>query len=136
MVKIKSKSRANGLSSIRHTKETQNIMFVQLGIENDSDFIRKSIVHLAQKNGFLEKPTTQPAYIDMDKWSKIRQLDLNSFIQKNGKTVKARGYRGVDYTYLYAFWFLRSIPEYKHPTSAELQRLAIVDYGTNMIAEK
>lgn len=136
MVKIKSKSRANGLSSIRHTEETQNIMFIQLGIENDSDFIRKSIVHLAQKNGFLEKPTTQPAYISTDKWTIIRQLDLSSFIQKNGKTVRARGNRGVDYTYLYAFWFLRSLEKYQHAHYAELQRCAIIDYGTKMIAEK
>ncbi len=136
MVKVKSQSRANGLSSIRHTKETQGIMFVQLEIENDSDFIRKSIVHLAQKNGFTDKPIIQPSYITMDKWIRIRELDLRSFIQINGKMVKARGDRGVDYTYLYAFWYLRSIPEYKHPTSAELQRLAIIDYGTKMVAEK
>ncbi len=136
MVKIKSKSRANGLPSIRHTEQTQNIMFVQLGIENDSDFIRKSIVHLAQKNGFLEKPTAQPSYISIDKWTMIRQLDLNSFIQKNGKMVRARGDRSVDYTYLYAFWFLHSLEKYKYAHYAELQRRAIIEYGTKMIAEK
>ncbi len=136
MVKIKSKSRANGLSSIRHTEETQDIMFIQLKVENDSDFIRKAIVHLAQKNGFLEKPTTQPAYISIDKWTMIRQLDLSSFIQKNGKMVGSRGDRSVDYTYLYAFWFLHSLEKYQHAHYAELQRCAIIDYGTKMIAEK
>ncbi len=128
----KSQCRVNGLSSVRHTDQTRGI-FNQLKITNDSDFLRKAIVHLAQKNGFDGKPDIRPYYIDVMKWIKIEQLYEKSFAQKNGEMVKSRGKRGVDYTYLYAFLYLRSTLEYRHPTSAELQRLAIIDYGTEMI---
>ncbi len=131
----KNQCRVNGLSSVRHTEKTRNI-FDQLEITNDSDFLRKAIVHLAQKNGFEGKPSLRPYYVGVDRWSKIEQLYEKSFAHKNGETIKSRGKRGVDYTYLYAFLYLRSTLEYKHPTSAELQRLAIIDYGTEMIAEK
>ncbi len=124
--------RVNGLSSVRHTEETRSI-FDQLEITNDSDFLRKAIVHLAQGNGFEGKPDLRPYYIDVVRWAKIEQLYTKSFAQKNGETIKSRGKRGVDYTYLYAFLYLRSTLEYKHPTSAELQRLAIIDYGKKMI---
>ncbi len=124
--------RVNGLSSVRHIPETRSI-FDQLKITNDSDFLRKAIVHLAEKNGFDGKPDLRPYYIDVAKWAKIEQLYTKSFAQKNGEMIKSRGKRGVDYTYLYAFLYLRSTLEYRHPTSAELQRLAIIDYGAEMI---
>ena len=127
----KSQSRVNGLSSVRHTDKTRSI-FDQLKVTNDSDFLRKAVVYLAQKNGFKDRPSIRPDYIDTEKWSKIEQLYTNSFILKNGKAVKSRGERGVDYTYLYAFLYLRSTLEYRHATSAELQRLAIIDYGIKM----
>ncbi len=125
----------NGLSSVRHTDETRSI-FDQLEITNDSDFLRKAIVHLAQKNGFEGKPNLRPYYVGVDKWLKIEQLYEKSFTQKNGETIKSRGKRGVDYTYLYAFWFLHSLEKYKYVKYAVLQCVAIVDYGTKMIAEK
>ena len=136
MLKVKSKSRVNGLSSVRHTDQTRNIMFEELKVENESDFIRRAIVYFAQQNGFGDKPIAQPDYIDIHRWTKIRALDLNSFVQINGKMVKARGDRGVDYTFLYAFWFLRSLEKYEYVPYAELQRLAIIKYGTKMITEK
>ncbi len=136
VIMTKSQSRVNGLSSVRHTGRTYSIMFTELKVENESDFIRKAIVYFAQENGFGDKPVTLPSYIDIDRWTKIRSLDLKSFMQKNGKMIKSRGDRGVDYTYLYAFEFLRSLAEFKHVGTAKLQRLAIIDYGVMMLIKE
>jgi len=144
---VKDHARVYGLSSFRHTVKTRGI-FNSLRIENKiknededdfnkSDFIRKSIMHLAQKNGFKDKPSEQPNYISTNKWNEIEELKRKSTVIRNGKTMRSRGNRGVDYTYLYAFEFLsKTILEFKHVGVAEIQRQAIVCYYEAIVAKR
>lgn len=106
--------RVEGLPSVWHTEETL-LLWESLREEGISlsKYLRDAILALAARYSFS---ITNAAIHNVVKLTEIREFEKRS--------------REVDYTYLYAFEFLKSHPEFRYARQSDIQRLALKEFGT------
>jgi hypothetical protein len=78
------------------------------------ELVRKAILSFATEQGYC-LPDSKPAYIPDDKWQKVQQA-------KNK-------HRSVNYSYVVAYFWLKSLPEYSYRQKSEIIREAIKSYS-------
>jgi hypothetical protein len=92
-----------------HDEETKEIA-KQVGSRQWSSFVRKSIVAFAENKGF-NRPNEKPAYVPINKWQRLQELEKKQ--------------RVVDYSYVVAYHWLKTLPSYLLVMKSEVIREAI-----------
>lgn len=97
------------IGGIVHSEETEEILKKQARRER-SAFIRNAIIIFAERKGFiaLENGQNKPDYIDEKVWVRVIMAQKKSYF--------------VDYTYVFAFYWLLSLPEYGGYNKSKLAR--------------
>lgn len=97
------------LNLITLDEETQKVID-QLEDGKKSGFVREAIVSRAGQLGF-ERPTQKPPYVPLHKWQAVQKAEAKN--------------RSVDYSYVVAYFWLKSLPEYSYRQKSEIVREAI-----------
>lgn len=92
-----------------HDEKTKK-MAKEMGEGHWSQFVRKAILKFAEDKGF-EAPTNKPPYMPPNKWQKIQ--------------VAQEKKRHVNYDYVIAYHWLKSLPSYSYVQKSEIIREAI-----------
>lgn len=100
------------LNLITLDKETQEILDRQ-GTYKKSKFVRESILEFANLHGFT-LPESCPNYMPVHKWKQI---------QENGKKNRSK-----NYSYVIAYYWLKSLPKFSFWLKSEIIREAIKFY--------
>ena len=95
---------------MQHTEETRKIFDNLNG--SRSDFAREAILKFAKDRGFEQ---VTPDLVSDENRLKIEILEQSNERMK----------RKIDYSYIYAFWWLKLQPEFRYISLSELQRLII-----------
>ena len=95
---------------MQHTEATKEILDSLNG--SRSEFIREAILKFAKGRGFEQ---ANPDLVSDKNKLKIEALKLSN------KRMK----RKINYSYIYAFWWLKLQPEFRYISLSELQRLII-----------
>jgi hypothetical protein len=101
----------NGLPMVRHTKETREIFSEIKG--NKSEFQRNKILEFTKQYGFSWQSNNGniPDFVPKGKWQEYQRLSKYSTT--------------IDYTYIIAYYWLRSLDKFQFAKHADLQRLII-----------
>jgi hypothetical protein len=102
----------NGLPKVRHTEETREILNKIEG--NKSEFIRDKILEFARLQGFnwrLYYNNGKPEFFNANQWRRYEELEETS--------------KRVDYIYILAYRWLKSLDKFQYANDATLQRLII-----------
>lgn len=102
------------LNLITLDEEDQKILD-QVELRKRLEFVREAILTLAIEQGYWP-PTGQPIYVPADKWQKVQEAE-----SKN---------RSVDYSYVAAYFYLKSLPGFSYRQKSDIIREAIKNYTT------
>ena len=108
------------LNGMSHTDETSKILALYTKYGERSTFIRASILEFANKRKYKHLNILgcdRPKYIIAKNWKKI--------VETQEKATKKLYF--VDCNFAVAFWWLRSLPEFKYCNKSELMRKIIID---------
>lgn len=100
------------LGVIQHTEETKEILAPYAKERKQSEFVREAIIKFANNLGFdyifgyVWLGKIKPNYIPTLVWQQILIKQQKSY--------------GVDYTYAIAFYWLKSLDQFKHYCKAKL----------------
>lgn len=99
------------LGTLWHSERTKEILAPHVKRRNQSAFVRQAILDFADNEGFDYVPfdTARPDYVSDNTWDLFQIL-------------KQKGYGKVDYTYIVAFHFLKSLPQYQFYNKSKLIR--------------
>lgn len=95
------------LGVLKHSKKTREILEPYAAQSKQSCFVRDAIVSYASRRGFAYNDSTngnRPNFVPAQVWNKILDLQAKS--------------KRVNYSYVIAFYWLKSLPEFTlHPKS-------------------
>jgi hypothetical protein len=79
------------------------------------EFVREAILSMAIEHGYWP-PSGQPIYVPADKWRKVQEVEEK--------------HRSVDYSYVIAYFWLKSLPKFSYRQKSDIIREAIKNYAT------
>ncbi len=112
--------RIDPFGSVAHNEETLKMAGKMKSWGGWSSFVRIAIVKYAEDFDFdflvnLKEYTVKPDYLNDEQWQVFRTLVKSS--------------KSVDYTYFLAFFWLKSLPEFRYINQSDLLRKIISESG-------
>lgn len=111
------------LGALYHSEETKRILTPYAMKRLQTVYVREAILEFARDKGFdATWQTSKPKYVTKSDWQKIDKLQ-----QKSNR---------IDYIFLVAFYWLKSLSEFRHHKKSKLIRTIIETVSPELIEQK